>query len=63
MPLEAVAKLKPTVGPLTVTHLGQLPAVTISFNLAAGVSLSEVTESITALAKAELPATVSSVFQ
>ena len=31
----------PTIGPLTMTHLGQLPAVTISFNLAPGVSLSE----------------------
>jgi HAE1 family hydrophobic/amphiphilic exporter-1 len=63
VPLEAVAHLRPTVGPLTVTHLGQLPAVTISFNLGPGVSLSQVTEQITELAKRELPATISSVFQ
>src|SRR5436305_14566562 len=33
VPLSAVAKLRTGVGPLTVAHLGQLPAVTISFNL------------------------------
>ena len=33
IPLDTVAKLVPSVGPLTVNHLGQLPAATISFNL------------------------------
>ena len=32
VPLDAVATLTPGLGPLTVTHLGQLPSVTISFN-------------------------------
>src|SRR5262249_58226707 len=41
VPLSSVARLTPTIGPLTITHLGQLPAVTISFNLAQGVSLSQ----------------------
>ena len=63
IPLEAVAQLRRTVGPLTVAHLGQLPAVTISFNLADGVSLSNVTERINKLASAELPVTISSTFQ
>jgi HAE1 family hydrophobic/amphiphilic exporter-1 len=36
VPLGTVAKLTRTVGPLTVNHLGQLPAVTISFNLQPG---------------------------
>jgi HAE1 family hydrophobic/amphiphilic exporter-1 len=58
-----VVHLKPTVGPLTVTHLGQLPSVTISFNLAPGVSLSEVTEQIEQLARTDLPTTVNSTFQ
>jgi HAE1 family hydrophobic/amphiphilic exporter-1 len=40
VPLDAVATLTPGVGPLTVTHLGQLPSVTISFNPRPGVSLS-----------------------
>ena len=38
--LGAVARLKNTVGPLSIAHMGQLPAVTISFDLAPGVSLS-----------------------
>ena len=63
VPLEAVVRLKPTVGPLTVTHLGQLPSVTISFNLAQGVSLSQVTDQIQQLARTELPTTVSATFQ
>src|SRR6185503_4523103 len=36
--LDTVASVRRTVGPLTVTHLGQLPAVTISFNLKPGIS-------------------------
>jgi len=39
IPLDAVAKMVPTVGPLLINHQGQQPAVTISFNLAPGVSL------------------------
>ena len=42
IPLLAVANLEPSsVGPLTIQHLGMFPAVNISFNLAAGVSLGE----------------------
>ncbi|MEO6568503.1 MAG: efflux RND transporter permease subunit, partial [Opitutaceae bacterium] len=63
VPLEAVAKLRRDVGPLTVTHLGQLPSVTLTFNLATGVSLSEATSAVERLAEAELPATVQSTFQ
>jgi len=39
IPLSAVAKLSRTVGPTSISHVGQLPSVTISFNLAPGVSL------------------------
>ncbi len=41
VPLDAVAKLSYGVGPLTVSHQGQLPSVTISFDLKPGVSLSQ----------------------
>ena len=41
VPLNAVARLTRTVGPLTINHLGQLPAVTLSFNLKQGVALEE----------------------
>ena len=63
IPLESVSKLQSTVGPLSVAHLGQLPAVTISFNLAADVSLSGVTDAIQRLADTQLPVGVSSAFQ
>jgi len=41
VPLDAVAHFEPTTAPIAVNHQGQFPSVTISFNLAAGVSLSE----------------------
>ena len=47
VPLDAVAELKREVGPLTVNHLGQVPAVTISFNLRPGYSLGEATAAVT----------------
>ena len=37
--LSAVSKITRSVGPMNISHLGQLPAVTVSFNLAPGVSL------------------------
>jgi len=39
VPLDAVTRPRSTVGPLSVTHLGQLPSVTISFNLTPGTAL------------------------
>ena len=41
VPLSSVATVSSTVGPLSVNHAGQLPSVTISFNLAPGISLGE----------------------
>jgi HAE1 family hydrophobic/amphiphilic exporter-1 len=46
IPLNTVATVTPAAGPLTVNHQGQLPAVTISFNLAPGVSLGQAIEEI-----------------
>ena len=63
VPFETVASLRPQVGPLTVNHLGQVPAVTISFNLRSDYSLGEATGVITELARRELPATISYAFQ
>ncbi len=62
IPLDAVAVLRRNVGPLTVNHLGQVPAVTLSFNLKPGVSLGEATAAVQALARQELPATISYSF-
>jgi len=63
VPVNAVARVDRTVGPLTVNHLGQVPAVTISFNLKDGASLSDATGAITTLAQQNLPATISYAFQ
>jgi HAE1 family hydrophobic/amphiphilic exporter-1 len=63
VPVNAVARIEREVGPLTVNHLGQVPAVTISFNLKPGASLSDATTAITALAQKNLPASVSYAFQ
>ena len=62
VPLSAVAEIEPGVGPMSVSHYGQLPAVTLSFNLAPGVSLGEVTERVDELARAKLPAEITGSF-
>jgi HAE1 family hydrophobic/amphiphilic exporter-1 len=63
VPLDAVTKPRNTVGPLSVTHLGQLPSVTLSFNLAPGVSLGDAVDRIGAAAREALPADISTSFQ
>ena len=64
VPLSSVAKLSQDIGPLSVSHLGQLPSVTISFDLRPGVALSE---AITAIRKAtaelQIPPTLTTQFQ
>jgi len=63
VPLSTVAKITRSVGPLTVNHLGQLPAVTLSFNLKPGVSLGEAVEAVDKVARRTLPQTINSSFQ
>ena len=62
VPLSAVASLGTSLGPLTVNHLGQLPAVTISFNLKPGVAIGEAVNAINDLTR-YLPPTISSQYQ
>ncbi len=63
VPLNAVSSLSTSLGPLTVNHLGQLPSVTVSFDLAPGVSLGQAVNEIQKLASDTLPLTVSASFQ
>ena len=64
VPLSTVASFQRIAQPLTVNHQGQLPAVTISFNLAPGVSLSQAVGSIDgAMRKLNLPASISGSVQ
>ncbi|MFM7885524.1 MAG: efflux RND transporter permease subunit [Pseudanabaena sp.] len=63
VPLGTFASFKQTVGALSVNHFSQLPAVTISFNLKPGISLSDVVGKIEDLARETLPSTSSGKFQ
>ena len=64
IPLSAVAKLTRSLGPMSISHVGQLPAVTISFNLAPGMSLGTAVEQLQRVeADLHLPATITGSFQ
>ncbi len=63
VPLDAVSKITTGFGPLTVNHNGQLPAVTVSFNLKPGYALGDAVEAINRAAVDALPATVTGSFQ
>ena len=63
VPLESVATIKPSVGPLAVNRIAQQPAVTISFNTAPGISLGDAVNAIRAAERdVNLPATINSSF-
>jgi multidrug efflux pump len=63
VPLSALAHFEPTTAPLTVTHQGLFPAVTISFNLKPGVALGDAVDAIDAAStKVGLPATIQTEF-
>ena len=64
VPLSAVTRFVPSVGPLQINHQGQQPAVTISFNLAPGYSLGDAVSAIQKLERDEnLPASIATSFQ
>ncbi|HEY3352711.1 MAG TPA: efflux RND transporter permease subunit [Polyangia bacterium] len=63
VPLNAVARLSRTVRPLLVNHSGQLPSVTISFNLRPGTSIGDAVAAVTRLARANVPPTIAASFQ
>jgi HAE1 family hydrophobic/amphiphilic exporter-1 len=63
VPLDSVVDFKETVGPQSVNHVGQLPAVAISFNVRPGVSLGDAVDHVTQVAKDMLPPTVTTSFQ
>jgi HAE1 family hydrophobic/amphiphilic exporter-1 len=63
VPLSAVARLKPGVGPLQITHLGQLTSVTFSFDLRPGVALSQaIAEVERSMREMQVPATLTGTF-
>ena len=63
IPLSAVAHYEPSTAPLSVNHQGQYPSVTISFNLAPGVALSDASRAILAMEqKMGMPNTITGMF-
>jgi HAE1 family hydrophobic/amphiphilic exporter-1 len=62
VPLNAVASLSTSLGPLSVNHLGQLPAVTVSFNLKPGQAIGEAVNEVNNLARS-LPQSITYQFQ
>ena len=62
VPLGSLAKVTPGTGPLTVNHSGQLPSVTLSFDLEPGTSLGSAVQRVEAAAREVLPSTISTSF-
>ena len=63
VPLSTVVKVTTEAGPLTVSHTGQLPSVTISFNLQANYALGDAVTAIQTAAATTLPSTIATSFQ
>ncbi len=64
VPLAAIARIRVTRQPLVISHLAQFPAVTVSFNLASGASLSTAVDAIDSAEQAvDLPPSITSSFQ
>ncbi|HEU5311581.1 MAG TPA: efflux RND transporter permease subunit, partial [Candidatus Eisenbacteria bacterium] len=62
VPLGAVARIAPGVGPLSVNHMGQSPSVTLSFNLRDGAALGQAVDRVERTAREALPQTVTGTF-
>jgi HAE1 family hydrophobic/amphiphilic exporter-1 len=62
VPLSAVSRITTNVGPLSISHSGQLPSVTLSFNVLPGVSLGAAVAAVQRTANETLPATISTSF-
>ncbi|MFA6135459.1 MAG: efflux RND transporter permease subunit [Phycisphaerae bacterium] len=63
VPLKSLTRLREDVGPLSINHSGQLPSVTISFNLKSGVSLGAAIDQVNAITHASMPRGMSASFQ
>jgi len=63
VPLDVVARISTGYGPLSINHSGQLPSVTVSFNLRTGVALGDAVSALSGLARTMLPATITASFQ
>ena len=62
VPIGSVATLTPALGPLSVNHSGQAPAVTLSFDVKPGVGLSEAVSEVQGAARAVLSSDITTAF-
>jgi multidrug efflux pump len=63
IPLGAITRYQPTTAALAVNHQGQFPSVTVSFNLAPGVALSQASTAITQMEeRIGMPGTIHAMF-
>ncbi len=62
VPLNTVAKLTRTLGPLSINHSGQIPSVTISFDVAPGVSLGKALAEVKRLTEDTLPSSITAAY-
>jgi HAE1 family hydrophobic/amphiphilic exporter-1 len=64
VPLDTMVKMRRQVGPLSISHFGQLPATTISFNLRPGFSLGQAADQVdNAIQELRIPSSISTKFQ
>lgn len=64
VPIEAIAKIHRSIGPLQINHVQQLPSVTVSFNLKPGVALGEAVNAIQKIEEeSNVPESISTGFQ
>ncbi len=63
IPLDTLARVAVENGPQSVNHYGQLPAVTVSFNVKPGASLGKAVADVRRVADENLPPTISTTFQ
>jgi HAE1 family hydrophobic/amphiphilic exporter-1 len=63
VPLYTVANITRSLGPMAINHLGQLPAVTVSFDLRPGVALGDAVDEVNRISRRVLPESVTTSFQ
>jgi HAE1 family hydrophobic/amphiphilic exporter-1 len=63
VPLSELARLRRDLGPMAINHLGQLPAVTVSFDLKPGVALGDAVNEVSRVSRRVLPDSITTTFQ
>jgi HAE1 family hydrophobic/amphiphilic exporter-1 len=63
VPLATLARLERNLGPLAINHMGQIPSVTISFNIAPGVSLGKALDEVRLVAADTLPDSITASYK